>query len=231
MRMISKFRRACERDGFFGAWRLAVRNLVVMPAVFRPPAKKTWFDEKYGVDTDTWVDVEDLGVSGPSKTFAVGYAPTPVKVWEDAMALLSIVHHDFLFIDLGSGKGRALMLAAGYPFQQIIGVEFSPALHMIAMRNIEIYSGPSLCSDIRCVFGDAAAFGLPDSPLVILIANPFVGDIMRQVVGNIEKSVNRSPRHVYVLYVKPIHAESLNQSQVLREIAHTDHCRIFASGK
>ena len=146
------------------------------------------------------------------------------------MALLNIDHRDFTFIDLGSGKGRALMLAAGYPFQQIIGVEFSAALHSIAMRNLEIYSGPRLCSDIRCVCGDAAEFKFPDVPLVVLLSNPFVGDVMRQVVTNIEKSVTSSPRPVYVLYIKPIDAGALDESHVLHEIGHTDHCRIFAAG-
>jgi hypothetical protein len=226
---MSKFRRACERDGFSGALRLAARNLAVMPAAFRPRAKKTWFDAKYGVDTDVSVEVEDLGVNGPSKTFACAYAPVTVNILEDAMRLLNIDHRDFTFIDLGSGKGRALMLAGGYPFRHIIGVEFSAALHLIAMRNIETYSGPRLCSDIRCVCGDAAAFRLPDIPLVILLYNPFVGDVMRQVVSNIEKSVTCSPRPVYVLYISPINAETLGESQVLREIGRTDDCRIFAA--
>lgn len=229
MSIMSKFRRACERDGFSGALRLAVRNLIVMPSAFRPRAEKTWFDEKYGVDTDTWIEVEDLGVKSPSKTFACAYAPVTVRVWEDAMALLKINHRDFTFIDLGSGKGRALMLAAGYPFQEIIGVEFSATVHSIAMRNIEVYAGPRLCSSIRCVCDDAAAFKLPNAPLVIQLFNPFVGDVMRQVVSNIEDSMRSSPRPVYVLYMKPINAEPLESSQVLREIGHTDHCRIFAA--
>ena len=230
MSLVSKFRRACKRDGFLGALRLAARNVVVLPAAFRSPEKKTWFDEKYGVETDAWVEVENLGVESPSKTFAVVYAPLNVKSWEDAMALLNIDHRDFTFIDLGSGKGRALMLAAGYPFKEIIGVEFSPALHSTALRNLEIYAGPRLCPSIRCLCCDAATFRLPNAPLVILLYNPFVGEVMRKVVSNIENSVTHSPRPVFVLYMKPINAEPLEASQVLREIGHTDYCRIFAAG-
>src|ERR1035437_895321 len=50
MSLVTKFRRACKRDGFSGALRLAARNLAILPAAFRPPAKKTRFDEDYGVD-------------------------------------------------------------------------------------------------------------------------------------------------------------------------------------
>jgi len=35
----------------------------------------------------------------------------------------------FTFIDLGAGKGRALLMASDYLFQKIIGVEFMPELH------------------------------------------------------------------------------------------------------
>ena len=30
---------------------------------------------------------------------------------------------EFAFIDIGSGKGRALLLASQYPFQRILGIE------------------------------------------------------------------------------------------------------------
>lgn len=229
--IVGKIQRARERDGLFGTLRLVARNLAAIHTAFRPArtTPKTWFDEKYGTDTDAQVKVDDLGVSGPSKTFAIHYEAMVVKIWEEAMALLNINYGDFTFIDLGSGKGRALMLAAGYPFKCIIGVEFSAPLHRIATRNMEIYSGPRLCSDIRLVHCDAVAFSLPAVPLVILISNPFVGDVMRQVVSNIDKSAACSSSPVYVLYVNPINAEALDASNVLHEIGRTAHCRIFTA--
>lgn len=42
-----------------------------------------------------------------------------------------------VFLDYGSGKGRALIMAAQYPFRRILGVEFSPQLSLIASQNIE----------------------------------------------------------------------------------------------
>jgi hypothetical protein len=43
---------------------------------------------------------------------------------------------EFNFIDLGSGKGRVLLMAADYPFKRIIGVEFMPS---VASRGAEEY--------------------------------------------------------------------------------------------
>ena len=45
------------------------------------------------------------------------------------LASLQIAFHDYTFIDFGSGKGRALLLASEFPFKRIIGLEFSPELH------------------------------------------------------------------------------------------------------
>lgn len=229
MSVLGKFRRACRRDGFWGALRLVARNLAANRANRPSPVTRTPFDEMYGVDTDAWVEVDDLGVESPSKTFACIYAPSPIKALEEAMALLNIDHGAFTFVDLGSGKGRALMLAAKYPFRQIVGVEFSTDLHRIAVRNLEIYSGPRLCADIQPTLRDAAGFEFPDTPLVVLLYNPFMGRVMQQVVGNLERSVTRSPRPVYVLYVNPRDAGPLNRSAVFQELAKTTQCLVFAA--
>ncbi len=55
-------------------------------------------------------------------------------------AVAQTMLQDFTFIDLGSGKGRVLLMASEYPFQKIIGVEFMPELHRAAQKNIAGYS-------------------------------------------------------------------------------------------
>lgn len=74
----------------------------------------------------------------------------------------------FAFVDLGSGKGKALMLAANYPFREIIGVELSPRLHAIAQSNLQKIGD----SRIRVYCEDARSFLFP-SPSVIYLYNPF----------------------------------------------------------
>src|SRR3981081_102097 len=43
----------------------------------------------------------------------------------------------YTFIDVGSGKGRVLFVAAGDPFRKGIGVEVSNALHDDALANLK----------------------------------------------------------------------------------------------
>jgi methylase of polypeptide subunit release factors len=54
----------------------------------------------------------------------------------NAVASLDVEHKDFTFIDLGSGKGRALVLALSYPFRRVVGVEFALELHRVAEANL-----------------------------------------------------------------------------------------------
>jgi SAM-dependent methyltransferase len=64
---------------------------------------------------------------------------------------------DFTFIDLGSGKGRVLLMAAPYGFKKILGVEFMPEWHRVAQENIRKYAERSAESpDELCGTGTPA---------------------------------------------------------------------------
>lgn len=52
------------------------------------------------------------------------------------MASLSAPVDELTFVDLGAGKGRAMLLASELPFRRIVGVEFSPELCDVARRNL-----------------------------------------------------------------------------------------------
>ena len=52
------------------------------------------------------------------------------------MSSLKLDFQEFTFIDIGSGKGRVLMMAADYPFRRILGIELLPDLHRAAQENL-----------------------------------------------------------------------------------------------
>src|SRR5690242_5062036 len=67
--------------------------------------------------------------------FHSAYQPTEPAAFHEMLGRLqqqpNFRFGDFTFIDLGSGKGRTLLMASDYPFRAIIGVELLPALHQI----------------------------------------------------------------------------------------------------
>ncbi len=77
-------------------------------------------------------------------------------------------HSRFTFIDLGSGKGRILFLAAEYPYRRIQGVEFARELHSEAQENFRTFStgaGSSGAGKIESVCVDAGNFEFPKGNL------------------------------------------------------------------
>jgi SAM-dependent methyltransferase len=135
---------------------------------------------------------------------------------------------EFTFVDLGSGKGRTLLMASDYPFRRIIGVELLPALHQIAQENLRQYkSDTQRCFALESICADAADFPLPEDPLVVYLFNPFPEAVLRQAVANLGRSVRAHPRAVYVLYHNPLLGHVLEESAVLRNLGGTDQFAIF----
>jgi len=118
----------------------------------------------------------------------------------------------FTFIDLGSGKGRALLLAARYPFARIVGVEVQPQLEAIARRNIELITaraeealdgGEPRGRRFESLCADARDYDFPPQNTLLYLFNPFPDYVLRQVLARLVASARQSPRPVYVIYNAP----------------------------
>src|SRR5579859_3502328 len=137
---------------------------------------------------------------------------------------------NFTFIDLGSGKGRVLLMASDYPFKKIIGVEFMPELHRAAQKNIASYSNDrQRCQQIEAVCVDARDFQFPVEPLLVYVFNPFSEAAFAQVLENLRRSVEQSPRPVYIAYRFTEFENLLSQKTWLEKIAGTEQWAVYAN--
>jgi SAM-dependent methyltransferase len=160
------------------------------------------------------------------------YQPTEPALFHAMLgSLVELAHVDlteFIFLDLGSGKGRALLMASEYPFRRIVGVELLPFLHEIAQKNLGQYKNDAQrCFAIESICADAASFALPQDPLIVYLFNPFPEAGLRQAVANLERSVREHPRTVYVLYHNPVLGHVLEQSTLLRKVCGSEQFSIF----
>jgi len=141
------------------------------------------------------------------------YQPTDAALFQEMMASLPIDFSEFTFVDLGSGKGRTLLMASEYPFRRIVGVEILPELHRAAEENIANYqSTTQQCTQIESVCADACEFDLPEGPLLLFLFNPLPEAGLNQMLKNLEESRRRHPRAVYVLYQNPLLERVLDES-------------------
>jgi SAM-dependent methyltransferase len=190
-----------------------------------------------GFDWDHRVNTTSAAVGWRDRllgTFHSQYQPTDAALFHEMLDALRekshIDFHDFAFVDLGSGKGRTLLMASDYPFRQIIGVELLPALHLAAQENLSKYLGKSQkCFALETLCGDATEFSFPAEPTVLYLFNPFPEAGLRRLIANMEKSLRACPRKVYVLYHNPLLEHVLNQSHVLSKLGGTHQYAIYGS--
>jgi len=151
------------------------------------------------------------------------YFATDPWLFEQIMQALPIRFEAFIFIDLGSGKGRSLMLASDYPFRRIVGVEYLPELHRSAELNLGRYSGEAQkCRRIECICQDARDFEFPDEPTVLYLFNPFPEPVFALVLEKLKVSLEKSPRSFYVAYRYPEYAHLVASCEWLDKIAGTE---------
>jgi precorrin-6B methylase 2 len=134
------------------------------------------FDDQYGTAT-RWFDLGN-------------YEPTPPDVIEAILDDLSdLPLEEWAFVDLGSGKGRVVLLAGMRPFREVVGIEKRRALHRRAERNLERFTG-TLVRRPRLVCSDALEARLPEGPLALFLYNPFGADVLdavlRRCTGRVE---------------------------------------------
>lgn len=168
----------------FRIWRYNPRGLL---RLYRHHA----FDRRLGVNTRGYSDFR--------------YEPTPADVFHEMITKIPFDPREFVFVDLGSGKGKVLMLAARYPFGRVVGVELWEDLHRIALANLDSFRGrPDCAAEITSVRMDAADYPLPEEPLVLYFFNPFPESVLARVLSNLRESLARAPRRVYVLFYGPV---------------------------
>ena len=169
---------------------------------YSPEADKS-FDKRFGTDTAGSVRPGDLGIADPdARQNAVLYLPSPARVTRWMLDHIGIDHRDFSFIDLGCGKGRVLLVASQYPFQQIIGVEISPELAEIARINAQRYQPNSrrvAAIDVRNI--DATTADYPDSNLLVHLYHPFQTPFTELVLSRLEAAYEARPRRIDVAYL------------------------------
>jgi SAM-dependent methyltransferase len=160
---------------------------------------KDRFDKKYNVSTQDIISLKDLGITNNS----LWYVPTHERVLNHVIRKLNIRYEDYIFIDIGCGKGRALLMAMLFPFKRIIGVELTETISNLAKDNVEILKQHKLtkCTDIEVQCKDATNFDPPNDNLAFFLYYPFRGRILNQVLDNIYKSHADINKKILIAYV------------------------------
>ncbi len=154
---------------------------------------------RYGIRTEGDIDLEDLGVAARGR---MGYEGSHWIGVRNALNRLDVDRND-VFADFGSGKGPAVLVAAGFPFKRAIGVEISDDLTQAARRNFEGSRLTPEAGSVEFVTADVLEYEIPDDLSVVYLYNPFTGLLFARFIERLLRSVERNPRPLRVVYNYP----------------------------
>jgi hypothetical protein len=175
------------------------------------------FDLKYGTDTGGYLRPDEIGSAGIHDEMNNGYSAVAPSVfreacrrWRETLPSSASRLEAYTFVDVGAGKGRALLLAAELPFRKIIGVEVNDALAGIAERNVTLWNRLARPrAKIHVVHEDAAVFRWPRTPLLVYFNNPFDCALVELLASRLAAAAASGPCLLDLLYVNPACAETL----------------------
>ena len=167
------------------------------------------FDQLYGTDTSGLIPHAGLLTGHAHDPYITAYyavAPsilnTILDLWLQTSPLQPIQRYTFL--DIGAGKGRAMLTASLHPFRDVLGVEINPTLAAIARENIRLfaqnpYAAP--LAPVSLIEADALAFPLPHTPTVAFLFHPFEAPMLRRFLALVEQRLHQHPAPFDLLYV------------------------------
>lgn len=156
------------------------------------------------------------------------YFPSEPWLFEEIMQALPADKSRFTFIDMGSGKGRALLMASHYGFGQVIGVELVPEWHRVAEENIRRFTAEHAPAvPISSVCMDARDFQFPPEPLVVYLFNPFPEPVLATVLERLRQATQMSAKPLFVAYRYTEFEGLLEKCDWLTKIAGTEQWTVY----
>jgi len=178
------------------------------------------FDRKYQVETSIQEDPKLLEPDHPSSQDAVIYGPTREQPFLRLFQKVNI-DKEGTFVDLGCGKGRAMMLAALYGFKQVKGVEFSSKLCDRARDNLKKFSKQLDFEFHWTVLNEnMSSFSIQPDDRVFYFFDPAGDNTLKNCLNAILKDLEKNPRSVFFIYHNNLLKDQNTFNDLLTSFSH-----------
>ena len=171
--------------------QLQTQGLVsTLGSLFRR-AQIRWNEWRFRIRSEAYIELSAFGIHDDE---CKHYSATSYGDFAKIMRTLDIDPRQHVFLDYGAGMGRAMVLAATYPFKRVLGVDIVPALTAIAAENFARGRHRLKCQDIDIATADATLYEIPGDVTLFYLANPFNGSVLAAVMRNIQEFAAAAPR-------------------------------------
>jgi 16S rRNA G966 N2-methylase RsmD len=163
-----------------------------------------FFDMRYEIDTINTAQLDTLQIDSQNKSVGNYYEGTNAYIFQKMISRVDVDPSQTTFVDFGSGKGKAMFMAAERGFRKVIGVEFSIELVEVCRKNLEIFKAKSKSrTEFEILHMDASEYQIPADANLLFFSNPFNEELTSKVIGNILKSHDQTPREIWVVHLHP----------------------------
>ncbi len=178
------------------------------------------FDGAHGTDTSGLIPGSALAAGTDARlgdlTAYYGIAPSILQNVLDLWLQRTNPHpiERTVFLDVGAGKGRAVLLASEYPFLRVEGIELHAGLAAIAEANVALWQkdpGANPLSPIAVHHADATCHPLPAEAILTFLFHPFELPVLRRFLRHVEASLTLHPRPFDLIYVNAEHDSYLDR--------------------
>jgi SAM-dependent methyltransferase len=186
------------------------------------------FDKRFGTETSGLLPgtriAAGTGFAPEELTAYYGVAPSILRgvidLWLRECSPQQPIERT-VFLDVGAGKGRAMLVASQHPFLRVEGVELNAELAGIAARNIAIWEADDAAEALAPLVlhqGDATKHPLPPEPTLAYLFHPFEDKLLQRFIRHVQRSVKEHPRPFDLVYVNAEHDSLLDRNRGLRRL-------------
>jgi SAM-dependent methyltransferase len=173
------------------------------------------FDLKFGTETSGLIAgrviARGTGAKVEELTAYYGIAPSILHALLDVWLTRTEPETEIeqtVFLDVGAGKGRAMLVASQYPFRRVEGIELSPKLARVAEANIakfEQHPDNDELAPLMLIEGDATKHLLPAGPCLAFLFHPFELPVLQRFIAHVEATLKENPHPFDLLYANTEH--------------------------
>jgi SAM-dependent methyltransferase len=177
------------------------------------------YDWRNGTDTGGKIAAAELDIPDELAGHVTGFQAVNEAHLRSALETLAFPEAS-VFVDIGCGKGKPLLIAARYPYvARAMGVELSGALCEAARRNVEVARARGeLNVPVDILQADALSIDFNRGENIFFLNNPFDADLMLRFIGRLRSAAAQDGRTIWMLYYNPVHGDAIIADGRMRKV-------------
>ena len=164
---------------------------------------------KYGFNTLIPMDLKHLTIIDGDVKKSSRYEAVSFYMLEQLLGAFRKISAETSIVDLGCGKGRMMMVAPHFGFQNITGIDFAKEVCEQAIVNMKITEKKFPGITWNVINQNVEDYNIASTDSVFFMFNPFESSVLKNFLENLNASCDQFPRTTYFIYASPQHEQLL----------------------